>query len=84
MLRREIEALAAEGVSYIQLDSLHYVERVTDATVRARMIADGEDPDEYLDRLIECDNAVLDAARATGVTVGLHMCRGNNRKRLAR
>ena len=79
MLRREIEALAAEGVSYIQLDSLHYVERVTDATVRARMIADGEDPDEYLDRLIECDNAVLDAARATGVTVGLHMCRGNNR-----
>ena len=79
MLRREIEALAAEGVSYIQLDSLHYVERVTDATVRARMIAEGEDPDEYLDRLIECDNAVLDAARATGVTVGLHMCRGNNR-----
>ena len=22
---------------------------------------------------------MLDAARATGVTVGLHMCRGNNR-----
>ena len=79
MLRREIDALAAEGVSYIQLDSLHYVERVTDNTVRARMIADGEDPDEYLDRLIECDNQVLDAARAAGVTVGLHMCRGNNR-----
>ncbi|MDE2901227.1 MAG: cobalamin-independent methionine synthase II family protein [Chloroflexota bacterium] len=79
MLQREIAALAAEGVSYIQLDSLHYVERITDAEMRARMVADGDDPEEYLDRLIACDNAVLDAARATGVTVGLHMCRGNNR-----
>ncbi|MBV9133914.1 MAG: methionine synthase, partial [Chloroflexi bacterium] len=37
------------------------------------------DPDAYLDELIAADNAVLDAAREQGVTVGMHMCRGNNR-----
>ncbi|MGH2602395.1 MAG: cobalamin-independent methionine synthase II family protein [Dehalococcoidia bacterium] len=79
MLQREVDALIEEGVSYIQLDSLHYVERVADRTIRARMIEDGEDPDEYLDELIAADNAVLERAKRAGVTVGLHMCRGNNR-----
>jgi 5-methyltetrahydropteroyltriglutamate--homocysteine methyltransferase len=44
MLQQEIAALHADGVAYIQLDSLHYVERVADTTIRARMIAEGEDP----------------------------------------
>jgi 5-methyltetrahydropteroyltriglutamate--homocysteine methyltransferase len=79
MLRREIEALIGEGCSYIQLDSLHYVERIAYPTIRARMIEDGEDPEQYLDELIAADNAVLAAARGKGVTVGMHMCRGNNR-----
>ena len=57
-----------------------YVERVTDATVRARMIADGEDPKTSTSTgSSSVTTTVLDAARATGVTVGLHMCRGNNR-----
>jgi 5-methyltetrahydropteroyltriglutamate--homocysteine methyltransferase len=79
MLRKEIAALHAEGAAYIQLDSLHYVERVADTTIRARMIGDGEDPDQYLDDLIAIDNATLEGARREGVTVGMHMCRGNNR-----
>ena len=79
MQRREIDALIADGVSYLQLDSLHYVERITDTTIRPQMIAEGEDPDEYLDMLIAADNAVLAGARRDGLTVGLHMCRGNNR-----
>jgi 5-methyltetrahydropteroyltriglutamate--homocysteine methyltransferase len=79
MLKQEIAALQADGVAYIQLDSLHYVERVADTTIRVRMIADGEDPDRYLDDLIAVDNAVLADARRDGVTVGMHMCRGNNR-----
>lgn len=79
MLRSEIAALKADGCAYIQLDSLHYVERVADNTIRARMIASGEDPERYLDGLIEIDNAVLDGAQSDGVTVGMHMCRGNNR-----
>jgi 5-methyltetrahydropteroyltriglutamate--homocysteine methyltransferase len=79
MLRSEISALKADGCAYIQIDSLHYVERVADKTIRARMIESGEDPDVYLDELIAIDNEVLDGAQSEGVTVGMHMCRGNNR-----
>src|SRR6202035_3928115 len=59
MLQREVDALIEDGVSYIQLDSLHYVERIADLTQRARMIAEGDDPDAYLDEIIAADNAVL-------------------------
>src|SRR5205814_10699630 len=79
MRQMDIAAHHADGVAYIQLDSLHYVERVADRTIRARMIAEGDDPDTYLDDLIAIDNAALKDARRNGVTVGLHMCRGNNR-----
>jgi 5-methyltetrahydropteroyltriglutamate--homocysteine methyltransferase len=79
MLQKEIAALHQDGAAYIQLDSLHYVERVADRTIRAKMIAAGEDPDRYLDDLIAIDNAALKDARREGITVGMHMCRGNNR-----
>jgi 5-methyltetrahydropteroyltriglutamate--homocysteine methyltransferase len=82
MLNDEFTALVKDGASYVQLDSLHYVERVADVTVRERMIAEGEDPDAYLDELIRLDNIALAGLRGTpGVTVGLHMCRGNARSR---
>lgn len=32
-----------------------------------------------LDEVIAADNAVIEGVRRTGVTIGLHMCRGNNR-----
>ena len=82
MINDEMRALIADGISYIQMDSLHYVERVADINVRQRMIESGEDPDAYLDELIRLDNIALAGIRGTpGVTVGLHMCRGNNRSR---
>ncbi len=79
MLQGEVEQLIAEGCSYFQLDSLHYVERLTYDLIRDRMVAEGEDPDKYLDELIAVDNSVLDVAQKGGITVGMHMCRGNNR-----
>jgi len=82
MLNEEFTALVQDGSSYVQLDSLHYVERVADTTVRQRMIEEGEDPDAYLDGLIRLDNLALAGLRGTpGLTVGLHMCRGNARSR---
>jgi 5-methyltetrahydropteroyltriglutamate--homocysteine methyltransferase len=60
----EVRDLAREGVSYLQLDSLLYANPV---------------PPEALAASIEADNLVIDAAKAAGLTVGLHMCRGNNR-----
>lgn len=82
MVNDEMKALVADGAPYVQLDSLHYVERVADVTVRQRMIETGEDPEAYLEELIRLDNKALEGIRGTpGVTVGLHMCRGNARSR---
>jgi 5-methyltetrahydropteroyltriglutamate--homocysteine methyltransferase len=36
-------------------------------------------PDDALDEAIRVDNACLDGARREGVTLGIHLCRGNNR-----
>jgi 5-methyltetrahydropteroyltriglutamate--homocysteine methyltransferase len=79
ILQREVQALLAEGVSYLQLDSLHYVIRLADPSYRQRLLQAGADPDRELDETIAADNASLQGARRAGVTVGLHMCRGNNR-----
>ena len=64
IMAEEVRDLAAEGVSYLQLDSLLYANPV---------------PPEVLAASIEADNVVIDVARQAGLTVGLHMCRGNNR-----
>ena len=79
MIQREVQALLNEGVSYIQLDSLHYVIRLADPRYRQQMTQTGADLDKELDEVIAADNASLQGARQPGVTVGLHMCRGNNR-----
>ena len=79
ILHSEVEALIAEGVPYIQLDSLRYVIQLTDETTRQRMIEAGEDLEAILDQTIAADNATLKGARGRGATIGLHMCRGNNR-----
>ncbi|MBV9609604.1 MAG: methionine synthase, partial [Acidobacteria bacterium] len=44
--------------------------------IRAEMTAE---PDALLSEYIEADNACLAAARRPGVTLGMHLCRGNNR-----
>ena len=79
MLQREVKALVDEGVAYIQLDSLRYVMQLTDPHGREQLIQSGVDPDQAPDETITADNASLQAAIGTGVTVGLHMCRCNNR-----
>ena len=66
--RAEVAALVAEGVDYVQLDSLRYVIGAADAR-------DGS----MDDAMLAADNAVLAPAREAGVTTALHMCRGNNR-----
>ena len=43
------------------------------------MIDAGEDIEREMDETIAADNATIKEAREAGVTVGLHMSRGNNR-----
>jgi 5-methyltetrahydropteroyltriglutamate--homocysteine methyltransferase len=37
------------------------------------------DPEAALDEAVRADNACFQAARKDGVTLGIHLCRGNNR-----
>jgi 5-methyltetrahydropteroyltriglutamate--homocysteine methyltransferase len=39
----------------------------------------GLDPDAALDEAVRADNACLEVARPPGVTLAIHLCRGNNR-----
>lgn len=77
MLHNEVKALIAEGIDYIQLDSLRYVIQLADPDTRQRMTTQAFN--KAVDETIAVDNRTLQDARGTGVTVGLHMCRGNNR-----
>ena len=79
MVQSEVKALIDEGVPYIQLDSLDYVIRLADTRSRERMTQAGIDLEKELDETIAADNFCFQDARGSGVTVALHMCRGNNR-----
>ena len=79
ILQREVKALLDEGVLYIQLDSLRYVTALANPRQRQQIIDSGEDPDKELDEIIAADNATFQDAKRPGVTLALHMCRGNNR-----
>ena len=79
ILKQELRSLAADGVSYLQLDAPRYSYYV-DPTWRDWIQREiGIDPDVALDEAVRADNACLDAARREGVTLAIHLCRGNNR-----
>jgi 5-methyltetrahydropteroyltriglutamate--homocysteine methyltransferase len=71
IMRAEVEALAAEGVPYIQIDNPHYPDYIGEER-HAQWRAIGVDPAAALAE----DVAGLDRAR---VTVATHICRGNAR-----
>jgi 5-methyltetrahydropteroyltriglutamate--homocysteine methyltransferase len=80
IVRREVEALVAEGVPYVQIDSIRYVFDYADEARRREWQELGVDPDRAVEENIAADNAVI-AGLAGAVSFGLHMCRGNNRSR---
>jgi 5-methyltetrahydropteroyltriglutamate--homocysteine methyltransferase len=75
---REIEGLIDQGVRWIQLDSLSYNLVIDDQFRRQFGV---RDPVALLDTSVRIDNKLIRAARDRNpeVTIGLHMCRGNNR-----
>jgi 5-methyltetrahydropteroyltriglutamate--homocysteine methyltransferase len=75
----ELRALADEGVAYIQLDAPRY-SYYLDPKWRDWLRAEtGMTPEALLEEAIAADNACFDAARRPGVTLAIHLCRGNNR-----
>lgn len=79
IMREELAQLSAEGVNYIQIDAprySYYIDPKWREWMRSEMRIE---PDALLDESIRADNACLEAARRPGVTLAMHLCRGNNR-----
>jgi len=73
--RAEIQALIAEGVRYVQLDNPGYG-AFLGSYVRER--AGGPDAQAAFEWMVDTDRAaVAGVTRPAGVTIGLHVCRGN-------
>jgi len=79
ILKGEVAALAADGVNYIQIDTPRYSYYIDPKWREWLKTEIGVDPDAALDEAIAADNACFDAARNSGATLALHLCRGNNR-----
>jgi 5-methyltetrahydropteroyltriglutamate--homocysteine methyltransferase len=66
-------------VSYIQIDAPRYsyfIDGKWRDWIRAEMKIE---PQALLEESIRADNACFEAARHPGVTLAMHLCRGNNR-----
>ena len=79
IMKTDIAKLSTDGVSYIQIDAPRYsyfMDPKWRAWIRTEMKVE---PDALLEESIRADNACFEAARRPGVTVAIHLCRGNNR-----
>jgi 5-methyltetrahydropteroyltriglutamate--homocysteine methyltransferase len=77
IIKREVAALVEDGVAYIQIDEPRYSYYV-DARWRQHLRDLGEDPDTMFAEAIAADNACLEGVQRQGLTVAMHICRGNN------
>ena len=84
IMRGEVQALAREGVAYLQIDAprySYYIDPKWREFIKTEMRME---PDAALDEAIRADNTVLEGARTAGarekgITLAMHLCRGNNR-----
>src|SRR5262249_55446078 len=79
IMKTELARLSEEGVNYIQIDAPRYsyfIDPKWREWIRTEMRIE---PDALLDESIRADNACFEAARRPGVTLAMHLCRGNNR-----
>ena len=79
ILKAEVRALVDDGVAYVQIDAprySYYMDPKWRDWIRTEM---GQDPDAALDEAIRADNACLEGPQRPGVTLAIHLCRGNNR-----
>ena len=81
ILREEVEELVRLGATYIQIDAPHYALLIDPQTrpFYEEQAGQAGSVERWLERAIELDNAVMSAA--PGVTLGFHLCRGNQASR---
>jgi len=80
IVRDEVQWLVAEGVRYIQFDAPYY-SHYLDPRQQAQMRQAGLDPGKELENAIAGDNAAIAGVSRNGITLALHVCRGNSRSR---
>jgi 5-methyltetrahydropteroyltriglutamate--homocysteine methyltransferase len=73
--RQEIHDLGETGCTYLQIDEVNFA-YLCDPALRAQVEAIGENPDELTRRYARLINDAI-AERPAGMTVALHLCRGN-------
>ena len=79
IMKKDFATLASDGVKYIQIDAprySYYLDPKWRAWIKKEM---DQDPEAALDEAIAADNACFEAARNPGLTLAIHLCRGNNR-----
>jgi 5-methyltetrahydropteroyltriglutamate--homocysteine methyltransferase len=79
IMKSDLSKLSADGVGYIQIDAprySYYMDPKWREWIRAEL---KKDPESAFDEAIKADNACFKAARRPGVTLAIHLCRGNNR-----
>ena len=79
IMKAEIQALVREGIKYIQIDAPRYSYYIDPKWRRHIQDEMGVDPDKALDEAIRVDNASLEGVKRDGITIAIHLCRGNNR-----
>ncbi|MBZ5523930.1 MAG: cobalamin-independent methionine synthase II family protein [Acidobacteriia bacterium] len=79
IMKTELTRLSTQGVKYIQIDAPRY-SYFMDPKWRAWIKTEMKiEPESLLEESIRADNACFAAARRPGVTLAIHLCRGNNR-----
>jgi 5-methyltetrahydropteroyltriglutamate--homocysteine methyltransferase len=79
IMKADLKTLSADGVKYIQIDAprySYYMDPKWREWIKTEMKMD---PDTAFAEALRADNACFQAARRSGVTLGIHLCRGNNR-----
>ncbi len=79
IMKSEMKELSSGGVTYIQIDAprySYYMDPKWRTWIKTELRVD---PATALDEAIRADNACFLAGRNSGVTLGIHLCRGNNR-----
>jgi 5-methyltetrahydropteroyltriglutamate--homocysteine methyltransferase len=75
----DVKTLSASGISYLQIDAprySYYLDAKWTAWMRKELRVD---PAQMLTASLNADNACFRAARRPGMTLAIHLCRGNNR-----
>jgi len=79
IMKNELQRLKNEEVQYIQIDAPRYSYFIDPKWRDWIQRETGQEPDAVLDEYLKADNECFEAARKPGLTLAIHLCRGNNR-----